>query len=134
MIPTTNPELQEDLEFEEIPGLGFRMNLRNETIVGLVDEVESIKQAIFMILNTERYDYLIYTWDYGVELKDLYGEPVTYACPEIERRVTEALMMDERIVDVNTFEFDYSKKGIIHVTFVVDTLYGDIQEEMAVNI
>lgn len=134
MIPTTNNELQEDLEFEEMPGLGFRMNLRNETIIGLVDEVESIKQAIFMILNTERYDYLIYSWDYGVELKDLYGEPVSFACPEIERRISEALMMDERIVDVNSFDFDYSEKGIIHVTFTVDTLYGDIQEETVVNI
>lgn len=134
MIPTTNNELQEDLEFEEMPGLGFRMNLRNETIIGLVDEVESIKQAIFMTLNTERYDYLIYSWDYGVEFKDLFGEPVTFACPEIERRISEALMMDERIVDVNSFDFDYSKKGIIHVTFTVDTLYGDIQEETVVNI
>lgn len=134
MIPTSNNELQQDLEFEEMPGLGFRMNLRNETIIGLIDEVESIKQAIFMILNTERYDYLIYSWDYGVELKDLYGEPVSFACPEIERRISEALMMDERIVDVNSFDFDYSEKGIIHVTFTVDTLYGDIQEETVVNI
>lgn len=134
MIPSTNPEMQEDLDFEEMPGLGFRMNLNNETITGLVDELESVKQAIFMILNTERYDYLIYTWDFGVELSDLFGEPVTFACPEIERRITEALMMDERIVDVNTFDFDYSEKGVIKTTFVVDTLFGDLEEEMAVNI
>lgn len=134
MIPTTSNELQEDLEFEQMPGLGFRLNLRNETIAGLVDEVESIRQAIFMILNTERYDYLIYSWDYGVELKDLFGEPVTYACPEIERRVTEALTMDERILDVNSFEFDYSKRGVIHVTFTIDTLYGDVEEELVVDI
>lgn len=133
MIPTTNNDLQEDLEFEEEPGLGFRLNLRSERITGLVDDLESVKQAIFMILNVERYDYLIYTWDYGVELKDLYGEPVTYACPEIERRITEALLMDERIIEVNEFDFDYSKKGIIHTTFTVSTIFGDIEEEMVVT-
>lgn len=134
MIPSTSQIHDGTMEFEEEPGLGFKLNTRSERITGLVDGIESVKQAIFMILNTERYDYLIYTWDYGVELKDLYGEPVTYACPEIERRITEALMMDERIVDVNTFEFDYSKKGIVHVTFVVDTLYGDLEEELVVNV
>lgn len=134
MIPTTNNDLQEDLEFEEEPGLGFRLNLRSGRIAGLVDDLESVKQAIFMILNVERYDYLIYTWDYGVELKDLFGEPVTYACPEIERRITEALLMDERIIEVNEFDFDYSKKGIIHATFTVSTIFGDIEEEMVVTI
>lgn len=134
MIPTTSPELQEELDFEEEPGLGFKLNTRSERITGLVDDVESVKQAIFMILNIERYDYLIYTWDFGVELKDLYGELVTYACPEIERRVSEALMMDDRITDVNSFDFDYSNKGIIHTTFVVETIFGDLEEELAVNI
>lgn len=134
MIPTTSNDLQGDLEYENQPGLGFRLNLKSERILGTVDGLESVKQAVFMILNTERYDYLIYSWEYGIELKDLFGEPVTYVCPEIERRVSEALLMDERIVEVNEFEFDYSEKGIIHTTFIVSTIYGDLEEEMVVNI
>lgn len=89
--------------------------------------------GVYMILNTERYEYLIYTWGYGVEFKDLYGEPITYACPEIKRRITEALLMDERIIDVTDFEFDYSNKGEIHTSFTVNTIYGDLEEETVVN-
>ncbi|MFQ8776837.1 MAG: DUF2634 domain-containing protein [Roseburia sp.] len=28
-----------------------------------------MKQAIYNILNTERYQYIIFSWDYGVELR-----------------------------------------------------------------
>ena len=34
---------------------------------------------------------------------------------------------------IDSFEFDYSKKGILIVTFCVHTIYGDIKEERAVN-
>lgn len=134
MIPGVNSAFQEDFEIEEEPSFGFRMNIQQETITGTVDEVSSIKQAIYMILNTERYEYVIYDWDYGVEFQDLYGEPVSYCCPEIERRITEALMMDERIVEVGSFVFDYSDKGSIHTAFIAHTMFGDIDVERTVTI
>lgn len=134
MIPGTSSALQEDLEIEEIPSLDYKIYFENKKIIGKVDGIDSIKQAIYMILNTERYEYVIYSWDYGIELKDLYGEPVTYVCPEIERRVQEALMMDERILDVHTFDFDYSKKGKITATFIVNSIYGNVESETVVNI
>ena len=42
-----------------------------------------------------------------------------------DRRITEALKQDDRIESVDSFEFDYSEKGILHVTFCVHTIYGD---------
>lgn len=134
MIPGTNSALQEDLEIEQLPSLDYRMYFENQKIIGTVDGINAVKQAIYMILNTERYEYVIYSWDHGIELKDLYGEPVTYACPEVERRVKEALLMDERILDVHTFDFDISKKGKIQATFIVDSIFGDVETETVVNI
>ena len=32
------------------------------------------------------------------------------------------------------FEFDISKKGVVSVTFTVHTIFGDLKEEMVVNI
>ncbi|MFL2104124.1 DUF2634 domain-containing protein [Mycobacteroides abscessus] len=134
MIPGTDSALQEDLEFEQLPSLDYRMYFENQKIIGMVDGIDAVKQAIFMVLNTERYEHVIYSWDYGIELKDLYGEPVTYACPEVERRVSEALMMDERVLEVHTFDFDNSQKGKIQVTFIADTIFGNLENEMVVNI
>lgn len=82
------------------------MNLDTGSIRGYTDGLDAMKQAIFKILQTERYQYIMYSWNYGIETLDLYGEPISYVCPELERRITEALLWDERIESVDNFEFD----------------------------
>lgn len=64
---------------------------------------------------------------------DLYGEPVSFVYPELERRITEALTWDERIQSVDGFEFNSTEKGSVCVSFAVHTIYGDIQAEKEVN-
>lgn len=132
MIPATN-DILETLEIEEQPSKNYQLFFNENTINGYVDKLEAMKQVIFKILNTERYHYLIYSWNYGIETMDLFGEPVSYVCPEIERRITEALIQDDRIKSVDSFEFDCSLKGKITVTFKVHTVYGDINEKKVVN-
>ena len=78
--------------------------------------------------------YIIYPWYYGIETLDLYGEPVTWVCPELERRISEALAVDERITGVTDFEFDLTVKGVVHAYFTVKTIYGDIKAEKGVKI
>lgn len=134
MIPGINGFLQEDFEIELQPSKSFKMYLEQEVISGLTDGQDAMKQTIYMILNTERYQYIIYSWNYGIELIDLFGEPVTYVCPELERRITEALTQDERILSVDAFSFDVSVKGKVHVTFTAHTIFGDIDAEKVVNI
>ena len=134
MIPSTTGYLEEDFEIEEEPTLTYCMDIQNNRIRGYTDEQEAMKQAIFKILSTERYAYIMYSWDYGIETMDLYGEPLSYVCPELERRITEALMYDTRIIDVTDFEFDISKKKSVHVSFIVHTVFGDITAEKEVNI
>ena len=75
----------------------------------------------------------MYSWNYGIETMDLYGEPVSWVCPELQRRITEALVWDDRIDSVDDFTFDLSQKGVVHVSFVVHTIYGEIQTERTVN-
>lgn len=133
MIPSTTGFLEHDFEIAEQPTHTYRMNLENNLIRGYTDGQEAMKQAIYKILNTERYQYVMYSWNYGIELFDLYGEPISYVCPELERRITEALIWDDRIQSVDNFEFNISKKGEIHVTFVVRTIFGNVSVEKVVN-
>ena len=134
MIPSTVGFLAQDFEIEEQPSLTYKMDLNGDSVRGLVDEQEALKQAIFRILNTERYQFIIYPWYYGIETIDLYGEPVTYVCPELERRITEALLIDTRIISVTDFEFDLEVKGVVHTMFTVNTIYGEIKADKGVNI
>lgn len=133
MIPSTTAFLEQDFEITEQPTHTYKMNLESNLIRGYTDGQEAMKQAIYKILNTERYQYIMYSWNYGIELLDLYGEPVSYVCPELERRITEALTWDDRIQSVDNFEFNISKKGEILVTFTAHTIFGDVVAEKVVN-
>lgn len=133
MIPSTTAFLEQDFEITEQPTHTYKMNLESNLIRGYTDYQEAMKQAIYKILNTERYQYVMYSWNYGIELLDLYGEPVSYVCPELERRITEALTWDDRIKSVDNFEFNISKKGEILVTFTAHTVFGDVVAEKVVN-
>lgn len=133
MIPSTTAFLEQDFEITEQPTHTYKMNLESNLIRGYTDGQEAMKQAIYKILNTERYQYVMYSWNYGIELLDLYGEPVSYVCPELERRITEALTWDDRIQSVDNFEFNISKKGEILVTFTAHTVFGDVLAEKVVN-
>lgn len=133
MIPSNTGFLEQNFELEEQPTYTYKMNLDTGSIRGYTDGLDAMKQAIFKILQTERYQYIMYSWNYGIETLDLYGEPVSYVCPELERRITEALTWDERIESVDNFEFSLSSKGMIHVSFTAHTVFGDVQGEKDVN-
>lgn len=134
MIPSTTGFLDQDFEMEEQPSRTYIMELNSNSVRGFCDELEAMKQTVFRILNTERYQYIIYSWNYGIETLDLYGEPITYVCPELERRITEALTVDTRITGVSDFEYDTSVKGVVHAGFTVHTIYGDLSAEKGVNV
>ncbi len=133
MIPSYNEFFEQDFEIEEQPAKTYKMNRTNNTVRGYCDDLEAVKQAIYKILLTERYQYAMYSWDYGIELLDLFGEPVSYVCPELERRITEALMWDDRIQSVDNFKFEVKEKSKILATFTVHTIFGDTEAEKEVN-
>ena len=133
MIPAVNDDLQRDFEFEEETSNTYKINLDESIIAGYVDEREAMVQAIYLILNIERYEYLIYSWDYGIELQDLLGQSIPFVLPELKRRITEALMQDTRITGVDNFSFE-TNKGKVHATFTVSTIFGDIEAEKVVSI
>lgn len=136
MIPKSNIILRDDnIKITQQPTKTYQMDLENERVIGNVEGLEAMKQAIFKILNTERYQYLVYSWNYGSEFQDLFGMPVTYVCPELERRITEALMWDKRIKEVTDFSFDTtSQRGTVIASFTAHTIYGDVTTEKAVSI
>lgn len=134
MIPEVNDGLIADFdETIEQPSKTYKLNTVKNRIVGYIDEIEALKQAIFLILNIERYDYIIYSWNYGVELSDLFGKPIPFVLPEIKRRVTEALVQDDRIDSVDTFKFVVNK-GKVLATFTVHSIYGEIEAEKEVMV
>ncbi|MBQ2937640.1 MAG: DUF2634 domain-containing protein [Clostridia bacterium] len=133
MTPNTNNILQSNLEIVEQPSKTYCLDIENNTIIGYCDGIEAMKQTIYCILNTERFEHLIYSWNFGIELKNLIGESSTYVVPELQRVITEALVQDDRIEEVNNFNFEINKNKIT-VTFNVITTVGEITIEKVVNV
>ena len=131
MLPST--EIVKDFEIITKPSNGYKINIHKESIRGTVDEKEAVRQAVYMILGTERYQHEIYSWNYGIELTELIGKSKAHAMAALKRIITEALTQDDRITSVEGFSFSQSK-NTIHVTFTVKTIYGDIKANKEVTI
>ncbi|WP_346234491.1 DUF2634 domain-containing protein [Lysinibacillus telephonicus] len=134
MIPQqiVNDGLEVDFEEEVQPSKTYKLNLDKNRCVGFVDELQAVQQAIFLMLSIERYDYPIYSWNYGVEFKDLIGQPTAYVASEAKSRIRECLMQDDRITEVDNFEVT-TNKNKVHVTFTAHTIFGDITAEREVD-
>ena len=117
-------DIESDFELESEPSKTYAMNLDNSIFTGKIDETEAIKQAILKMINTERYQHEIYSWDYGIELADLYGKPFDFVRCEINR-IRDTLMADDRIEDVGEFEVERIGKRELLVKFTVKTVQGD---------
>ena len=123
----------DDFDVVEQSSNTYHLDIDKDVVYGFVDGQEALKQAIYLILETERYQYMIFSRNYGVELLDLFGQPLTYALPEIKRRITEALLQDTRIERLENFDFTV-KKGVVRTTFTAVTAFGNIPVEKAVNV
>ena len=134
MIPQTGENVRQDFTLADaLPSRTFRLYPETEELRGVTDGLQAVRQAVFLMLNTERYAWLIHSWDYGAELQDLIGQEVNYCIPEIERRVQEALLQDDRITEVRDFEFTVKKSEVL-ATFTVVSTFGNFQAEQAVKI
>lgn len=100
-------------------------NNKKPHFIGRFDDIEAVQQAIIKILNTERYEYEIYSWDYGIELADLFGKSMPYVMSEIKSRITDALMADDRISLVDNFKIERAGKKALHCSFTVHTVQND---------
>jgi hypothetical protein len=139
LLPVVSEEVIRDFEYHEEPSLTYKMNveLDNGTagrIVGYVDGLKAVEQSVYKILNTERGENEIYNNQYGVELDDLMGKPMQYVIPEIDRRIKEALLMDDRVKSVGNFKFEIPKKGVLSVSFTVISIYGSLDINQALEV
>lgn len=117
----------------QMPSKSYRMLIADERISGSVDDLDAIAQACYKILNTERYAHVIYSWNYGVELQDLFGKPLPYVYSELPRRIREALTHDDRVESVTDFDLSHTR-GDVLAKFKVNTAYGSIEMEKGVTI
>lgn len=129
MLPQNNNLLNRGIEVKSNASKTYYIDTKNEKMTGMTDGIEALKQAIYLILSIERYDYVIYSWNYGIELKDLFGKPTAYACAVLPSRIKQALLQDDRIK--NVYDIVTKSEGeTVFVKFTVDSVFGAFQQEV----
>lgn len=109
------------------PSRTFSIDLDNARIAGTIDGVEAVRQAVYKILDTDRFAYFIYSSNYGTERRfgGLYSN-------DIERWVSEALLADDRIVAIENFQTTISGDEAL-VSFTVVSIFGAVPVESVVG-
>lgn len=132
MIPQTQGLLREPIEIVQEPSLTYRLDLNSNIISGMTDGLEAVKQAVYHRLGIERYQYPIYSWEYGLQTYDLYGKPIPYVMPEIKRRIKEALLKDDRITQADGFSFAHEGTKLT-VNFAVQSNVGTFEAQIVLT-
>lgn len=131
-------EVISDYDDELMSSKTYRLDLETKRITGFIDGVEAIRQAVFKVLSTERASFPIYGTDeginYGVELVRFIGKDYSFISADIERTVTDALLQDERILDVTDFVIGEPVGDSLIFSFNVSTIFGDIDINREVRI
>ena len=105
----------------------FRYDKRGRHI--LVQENEAMKVWIYKALKTERFSYLVYSWQYGIELKPFIGKVmgVEERYSELKRVITECLMVNPYIKSIDSYSFVPENRGeLVHVRITLTTIYGEV--------
>lgn len=130
MLPDYNTIYQQD---NTMPSKTYYINRNTNRISGYIDDKDAIVQAIYLILSTERYESVIYNWYYGTEFDSLVGKDKDFVKSELKRRIAEAILEDDRILDVTDFDISFNK-DVANVVFLVETNIGDININWEVNL
>ena len=92
----------------------------------IVEGNEAVKVWVYKALLVPRYNYSIYSWDYGSELMDLIGKAYTpqLTKSEAKRYIEEALKINPYILDVNVIDTDF-KDSVLSANVKITTIYGE---------
>ena len=125
MIPEQQADLT-NLEVVNQPSLTYKLDFERKRISGKIDDEEAIMQLVMKILYTERYAYVIYSSQYGVELDRLIGKDYDFIVSDLERTITEALLADDRILSITNFVAEQTAIDRMDVTFTVNSVVGSV--------
>lgn len=131
VLPTSSINISGGVSFQSQPSLSWYINKETNRIEGTVDGQAAVRQAVEIILNVERFRWQIYRPYSGMEWDGLIGQDPGYVGAELQRRVIDALTVDDRVTGIS--DYDYTVDGAsLSAVFTVNTVYGSIAESLEV--
>ena len=121
MLPESIMNINE-LATINYPSTTYKLDLDTKRIGRKIDGLEAAVQAVTKIFKTERYANVIYSGDYGIELQSIIGMDFDYISADLQRRLEEALLADDRIQAVEELILEKTDLNSLKVSFIVKTI------------
>lgn len=132
VLPVSSVNISGGVTFENQPSLSWLINKETNRIEGTADGLQAVRQAAEIILNVERYRWQIYRPYSGMEWTGLIGQDSGYVGAELQRRLVDALTVDDRITGISDYKYTVDGQKL-RATFRVDTVYGSYNAEQEVD-
>lgn len=122
-----------EVTFRQQPGRTWYIDKTTNRIRGECDDWLAVRQAVEIILNVERFRWQIYRPYSGMQWNGLIGQDPGYVAAELQRRIQDALRMDDRVQGIS--DFSYTVSGdVLTASLTVNTVYGEVESGVEVTL
>ena len=122
-----------EVTFRQQPGRTWYIDKTTNRIRGECDDWLAVRQAVEIILNVERFRWQIYRPYSGMQWEGLIGQDPGYVASELQRRITEALTMDDRVRGISNFTYTVTGDQL-SAFLTVNTVFGEYETSVEVNL
>ena len=119
---TLKVPLELDYDFDKND---FRYDSNGQHII--VSGKDEMKKWIYKAMKTERFRYLAYSWQYGLEVRPYIGKVmgVQERYSEMKRIIIECLMVNPYIKSIDRIDFTAEREKLT-VDIGLTTIYGEV--------
>lgn len=111
----------------------YKVDSYNKRIIGTTDGQPAIEQAILKNFDTERFAYVIYSKNYGIELEKYIGKDYDFIRSDLQRAIEECLLVDARIYAISNLQFTQEGLDYMSITMDIETEQGVLTTTLEVK-
>ena len=111
----------------------YKVDSYNKRIIGTTDGQPAIEQAILKNFDTERFAYVIYSKNYGIELEKYIGKDYDFIRSDLQGAIEECLLVDARIYSINNLQFTQEGLDYMSITMDIETEQGVLTTTLEVK-
>lgn len=125
--------LPDGVQIVQQPSLTWGIDKGTNRIQGEINGYQAVKQAVEIILNVERFRWQIYLPSSGMQWDGLIGQDPGYVASEVQRRILDALLMDDRVLGISNFDYTFNGEDF-SASLTVNTVYGAVPATVEVTL